>query len=227
MPCFILNEDLKVLTQSAIDSLGDVDLIIIDNASPVGGGYLREVAHTYIRNQNNKGYAVAVNQGLKLCDKSEAVAVINNDIKISKGWQEVATEILEDPLVMSVHFKMIPYNQPFNLGNKTWITGKERWCTNSFFVMRNCGLFDENFLNSYDDWDIHLMMYQAGFKTAYTNKASYQHIDSSTVKLLSEREERNTKNRDYFIKKHGDTPENIWLKMFPDQMNLPYREGFE
>lgn len=227
MPCWLINEDLITLTKSAVESLGEVKLIIIDNGSPIGGGFLREKADIYIRNQTNKGYAIAVNEGLNLVQRTKPVAIANNDIRVSEGWQKVAEEILEDPLVMSVHFKMIPYDEPFNLGNKVWITGKERWCTGSFFVMRNCGLFDENFLNSLDDWDIHLRMYKKGFKTAYTNKAAYQHHDSFTQKLIPQRTENNAKNLEYFVYKHGDTPENIWLKMFPDQMSQNWREGFE
>ncbi len=227
MPCWLVSEELIQLTKNAIESLGDGELIIIDNGSPMGGGMLREAADIYIRNKENLGYAKAVNQGLKLCDKSETVAIVNNDTRVSEGWQKVAIDILEDPLVMSVHFKMIPYDEPFNLGDKVWITGKERWCTNSFFVMRNCGLFDENFLNSYDDWDLHARMYIKGFRTAYTNKAAYQHMYSSTQALIPDRNENDIKNKKYFIKKYEEEPEVMWQKLFPDQMSQDYRKGFE
>ena len=227
MPCWLINEDLVNLTRSAVDSLGKCELIIIDNGSPMGGGMLRDMADVYIRNKENLGYAKAVNQGLKLCGKSESVAIANNDIRVSKGWEDIATEILEDPLVMSVHFRMTPYDEPFNPGDKVWITGKERWCTGSFFVMRNSGLYDENFLNSYDDWDMHLRMYRKGFKTAYTNKAVYQHRDSSTQQFIPDRNANDTGNREYFILKHGGEPEKIWQEMFPEQMNQNWREGFE
>ena len=227
IPCWLITEQLKELTQNTVNSLGETELIIVDNGSPLGGGYLREIADVYIRNKENLGYAKAVNEGLRLCDQGELVAVANNDIRVSEGWQKIAEEIMQDPLVMSVHFKMIPYNEPFSLGDKVWITGKERWCTNSFFVMRNCGLFDENFLNSYDDWDLHYRMYQKGFKTAYTNKASYQHMDSFTQQFVPDRNENDIKNKEYFVKKHGDLPEKLWEKMFPLQMSEDYRGGFE
>ena len=228
IPCWIINEKLIELTRNTVESLGkDVELILIDNGSPMGGGMLRELANVYIRNKENLGYARAVNQGLKLCDKSETVAVVNNDTRISEGWQNVANEILENPLVMSVHFKMIPYEEPFKLGDKVWITGKERWCTNSFFVMRNCGLFDEGFLNSYEDWDIHARMYTKGFKTAYTNKAAYQHLDSFTQQFRPDRNENDKKNKEHFIEKYNEEPEAMWNRLFPDQMNQDYRGGFE
>ena len=227
MPVYNVDERFINLTDLAMLSLRPCDLTIVDNASTIGGGQLREWADTYVRNKTNLGYARAVNQGLKLCDKGELMAVANNDIRVSPGWDEVAKEILEDPLVVSVHFTMIPYEQPFNLGDKVWTTGKERWCTGSFFVMRNWELYDENFLNSYDDWDMHLRMYKAGLRTAYTNRAQYQHMNSFTQVIIPDRERVDGNNRNYFIMKHGDTPENIWTKLFPDQMAQDYQGGFE
>jgi GT2 family glycosyltransferase len=223
MPVYNVDEQFINLTDLAIQSLGKVELIVVDNASPVGGGQLRGCADTYIRNKENLGYAKAVNQGLKLCETGEIVAVANNDIRVSPNWQEIALDILQDQKVGSVHFRMLRYDEPFILGTSVWPSGKERWCTGSFFVMRNKWLFDENFLNSYDDWDIHKRMYDEGYKTAYTNKAQYQHMDSFTQGIIPEREERDKKNREYFIKKHGDEPEKIWMDMFPDQMNQPYK----
>lgn len=227
IPCWLINENLVELTRNAINSLETEELIIIDNGSPVAGGLLRESASIYVRNKENLGYAKAVNQGLKLCDKGEILAVSNNDVRVSEGWEQVAKEIMKDEKIASLHFKMIPYDEPFKLGDKIWISGKERWCTNSFFVMRNSGLFDENFLNSYDDWDLHYRMYQKGFKTAYTNKVAYQHMDSFTQQFIPERKDIDVKNREYFIKKHGDEPEKLWKEMFPEQMSQDYRGGFE
>ena len=99
MPVFILDHETLQLTEAAIESLGDVNLILIDNGSLFGGGKLREWADVYIRNRENLGYAKAVNQGLKLADMM--VAVANNDIIVSPNWKEVAYEALREPGVRS------------------------------------------------------------------------------------------------------------------------------
>jgi GT2 family glycosyltransferase len=226
MPCYNINESLVDLTRDAIYSLKPDHLTIIDNNSSFGAGFMREVADVYIKNKTNLGYAKAVNQGLNIHRFGELMAVANNDIVVSSNWKEVTEEIMKDKNIVSLHFKMVPYNGFLTVGDDVWVTGKERWCTGSFFVMRNYFRFDERFLNSYDDWDIHLRMYQKGYHTAYTNKAVYKHLDSATQVLIPGREEQDRKNRDYFFKKHGDTPENIWMKMFPDQMKQDYRLGF-
>lgn len=223
MPVWSLSEQFINLTDNAVRSLGDVFLTIIDNGSTYGAGQLREWADLYIRNKENLGYAPAVNQGLKLCDKDEIVCISNNDIRVSPGWQEIALDILKDPKVGSVHFRMILYDSPFNLGNEVWASGKERWCTSSFFVVRNIQLYDENYRNSIEDWDFWKRMREAGYTTAYTNKVEYQHLDSFTQQFNPTRAEQDQKNRDHFKEKWGLYPEEDFEKSFPGELAKPWR----
>lgn len=222
LPCYILNDELLQLTKNAVESFGDVNLVVIDNASPLGGGYLRSVADIYIRNTENLGYAKAVNQGIKLTDGLKAIA--NNDVRVSPNWQEVTNEVFtNNPKAYSVHFRMIEYDEPFDYGELTAYQGFERWCSSSFFVIRGDELYDENLLNSYDDYDYWLRIRGKGLKTAYTNKASYQHAHSSTQQLIPEREENNKRNLEYFKLKHGEYPDEQFKKMYPEQMKKDWR----
>ena len=228
IPVYNLNEEGVQLTKNAIYSLGEVELILVDNASTIGGGYLRDQANIYVRNKINLGYAKAVNQGLKLAT-NKLVTIANSDIRVSSNWQDVTQEIFSlTDKIFSLHFKMTDYEAPFNYGDRIWFTGKERWCTGSFFVIDNSKnhLFDENFFNSYDDWDIQLRARQKGWQTVYTNKACYQHNHSFTQKLIPEREENNKRNAEYFKKKHGRWAEEIFAEQFPSQMEEDYYAGF-
>ncbi len=221
MPVWAIDDATINITESAVESLKGHKLIIIDNGSTVGGGKLREWADIYIRNKTNLGYARAVNQGLKLT-LSETVAIANNDIRLPPYWDTVANEIILEG-AGSVHFRMIPYDQPFNPGKDTWIGGKERWCTSSFFVVRAVQLYDEGFLNSYDDWDYWKRFREKGFKQAYTNKAEYQHYDSFTQERRPDRSENDFKNREYFKQKHGDYAEVLFEKEFPGELAKPWK----
>lgn len=220
MPCWIIDEELLLFTKNAVDSFAGHRLIIIDNGSPMGGGWMREVADLYVRNKTNLGYAKAVNQGLAL--GGETVAVANNDIRIPPNWADVAQEILNQG-AGSVHFRMIPYNQPFNPGVDTWLSGKERWCTSSFFVMRNEIFYDDNYQNGVEDWDYWKRFREEVGSTAYTNKAEYQHADSSSTQRLPSHEENQRKNIDYFISKWGTTPEEDFETLYPGQLALPWK----
>ena len=230
MLAYNFNEDLVNLTRQAVYSVkssSEGKLIIVDNASAMGGGMLREEADIYIRNKVNLGYPAAVNQGVYL-SKEPFIAIANNDIRISDNWIEVTQEIMSDPKVGTVHFRMIPYDQPFNHGSDIWTTGKERWCTSSFFVIRREAFqgYDDNYgAGGYDDYSHHYRMRKAGWKMAYTNKAEYQHMDSITYRTMETKEkraERDDRNREYFKKTFGEYPDVQFNKEFPDQIALPY-----
>lgn len=223
MPVWATDQETIELTEQAVLSLKAADrLIIIDNGSTIGGGQLRLWADLYIRNKENLGYARAVNQGLKLA--GDIVAVANNDLRVSPNWKEVAEEILQDQRVGSVHFRMLPYAEAFTSGSDTWLSGKERWCTSSFFVMRNFLLFDETYMNSIEDWDYWLKMrLQYRYFTAYTNKAQYQHKDSHSQEKRPDRDANDIANRKHFEKKWGAQPEDVFERFYPGQLAQPWK----
>lgn len=227
MPCYIVTEQLIELTKNAVDSFGDVQLIIVDNASPIGGGLLRSLADVYVRNNENLGYAKAVNQGLCLAH-DPFIAIANNDVRVSPNWQSVAHEVFVEPNTYSCHFRMTDYDVPFEYGNSVLYEGKERWCTSSFFVIKSSNplLYDEEYLNSYDDWDYWHTVRSMGLKTAYTDKSCYQHLHSTTQQLIPKRSENDKRNHEYFRQKWGEYPEDLFTQLYPDQMETPYWEGF-
>ncbi len=187
-PAWILNEDCLQLTRESLTGMENFPLILVDNASPVGGGFLRSKADVYIRNKVNLGFAKAVNQGIRLA-KTRYVAILSNDVRVSFNWADVAEEVLRgDPSdsTFSVHFRMTDYDVPFVYGNQIAQQGRERWCTAAFFVLdRQKELyFAEDYFNSFEDWDLFYRARHEGYKTAYTDKACYQHKHSFTQKLV-------------------------------------------
>ena len=230
MPCHINRDDLVELTKSAVPTFGEVELIVIDDASPVGGGYLRSIADIYVRNKENLGYGKSVNRGLKLATNS-LVAIANNDIRVSPNWQDVAKNVLGmHPKAYSCHFRMTDYDVPFEYGEQILYEGKERWCHASFFVIDRSKLnllYDEEYVNTYDDWDYFQSVRSKGFKQAYTDIASFQHVHSATIPSLPKHTERNESNRQYFRSKWGAYAEELFERDFPDQVRLDYKSGFD
>ena len=238
MLAYIVNDELYELTRNTLDSfitsekIGDTELIIIDNASQIGADQLLNNCDIYIRNRINLGYPKAVNQGVKLAT-GDFIAIANNDIRVSPNWALVVEEAFRlMPKLGSLHFKMIDYNAPYNLGTGVWDKGRELWCHGSFFVWRRKameqleGPMDEGYcLGGYDDYDWQLRMHQKGWKIAYTNAAGFQHKDSSTLSKLdqTERSERDIKNREYFKKKHSEYPDVIWKQKYPQQFNRGWK----
>lgn len=224
------NDELYELTKNACKTLKADECILIDNASTVGK---IEWGDKRIKNKNNLGYCRAVNQGFKE-STSELIAVCNNDIRVSPNWRVVAEEIFnEDSKVGTMHFKMIPYDEPFNLGYDIWITGKERWCHASFYVIRReaipeGGYFEGYKEGGYDDYDFfHRMRDINGWKQAYTNRAQFQHRDSSTYEALDERDNnraaRDFRNRELYKKRFGEYPDTQFIVKYSEQMSIPYK----
>lgn len=241
MPIWVTKPELFTLTQNAYlslaqtEGLAGTEFVLVDNGSTIGVDQFTKWADIYIRYQGNRGYPDAVNRGL-INGTGDMFCVTNNDIRVSPNWLEVTKEIFKDKEIGSAHFKMIPYDEEIKLGDKIWKTGKERWCTSSFFVIKRealpKNLYDLDYgMGGYDDWDFwHRVRHVNKWKTAYTNKAVYQHKDSSTQNLnrdIRERNESDKGNRDRFKIKFGDYPEDIWTRLYPEQMAANYWEGFE
>lgn len=248
MPVWVKDQELLELTEKAVESFEKAtpgaEVIVVDNGSTFGMDYLREAGSLYIRNKENLGFATAVRQGWLLAS-SNIVATVNNDIKVAPNWLEVVEPILSDPIVGTVHPRMIDYEEPFKYGQTISYRGKERWCTFSFFVLTKDflarlaaaeqgrepypGVMDANYKINSADWDFCHRVRRAGFRQVYTDKTAYQHKHSSTqLKLGDEkREELERLNREYFKNKFGEYPEILFAQEFPDQMKVDYKNGFK
>lgn len=234
MPVWILDDETLRLTEQAIDSLGDVYMVIVDNGSDRGREYLESMADKYIRNDENKGYAIAVNQGLHHVTNEHPdikyIAISNNDIRVSPNWQEVVRELMTDPKIYSLHFRMIPYDELFDYDDFFAKSGRERWCTGSFFVINiesGALFYDEDFKNRYDDWDYFYRVRDTGKYTAYTNKACYQHVGSHTLLKIPDVDGEEKRNSKIFKDKHGEYAETLFTRMYPDQLKIKYEDGFK
>ena len=233
IPCYIKNEELLQLTKNAIHSfreadLPDYELILIDDGSPMGSGYLREEADTYILHGKNCGFIKSVNDGLRVA-RGEYIAVANNDIRVAPNFFEVAKEIFKDKDVLSVHPRMLFYDDPIEYGESTYLEGRERWCQSSFFVLNRGLEFPENYKGTggaYEDWRIWALVRQVGFKTAYTTKTCFQHKDSSTTQVVGEQSKHHKENAELFKKEFGEYPEDYFAKLYPEQMKEDWRSFF-
>lgn len=248
IPCFINDEETLEITKNAVVSCKEsapyAQMVLIDNGSTIGGGYLRSQADVYVRFLGNRGYTYGVNAGLGVAS-GEILAIVNNDIRISPNWYHQVVPILNDRSVATVHLRMTDYDQPFVYGAAVIKSGKERWCQNSCVIttrrflnqmgkLEECsepypGRFDLNFGigGGYDDWDFYFRVRRYG-RTVYTDKACFQHKHSHTLKKLGPNREKVVRqNREYFIEKYGKDAETLFALEFPEQMHIPYWKGFE
>lgn len=235
MPCWFPDVDSTAMniTEQAVESLGDVELVIIDNGSKYGSGWLNQKASVFLRFPENRGYTVAINRGIDLCT-GDVIALVNNDIRVSPFWQEEAKKVLADPEVATVHPKMVDYEAPFGTGEAIIKSGEERRCQNSFVVTTrqfldqfeakeisgvygtgepNPGRFDENYGigGGADDWDFAWRIHRLGGKRCYTDTFAFQHMNSFSLKKLGEERQKIVdQNNKYFISKWEKPKEELF-----------------
>jgi len=185
------------------------EVIIVDNGSNDGSvEYLNENydEFTLIQNQENLGFATAVNQGIK-ASNAEYVFLLNNDTELEvECVSKLLNCIDNDENIFGVSSKMIQ-NQDRNLiddaGDEYTILGytkkvgnnrsKELYknkreifsaCAGAAIYRRNIfdiiGYFDENFFAYMDDVDISYRARIHGFKCVYCPEAVVYHDVSAT-----------------------------------------------
>lgn len=186
------------------------EIIIVDNASSdrsldiIQGKYNNYVK--LIKMQSNKGFSIAVNEGIK---KSihKYVVLLNNDTEVEEDWlKELHNEIKKDEDIFSVCSKMLRFDNRDivdDVGDGYTVLGwatkrgdgkPEKKYTESCEVFSSCagaaiyrrdifekiGYFDENFFAYLEDIDISYRAKIYGFKNYFAAGARVYHIGSAT-----------------------------------------------
>ncbi len=189
------------------------EAVFVDNGSTDGtGAFLDEIARTapervrIIRNPENRGFAVACNQGARE-GAGEVLVFLNNDVVVHAGWLEpLVRELLENPgtgvvgarLVypdgtiqhagVGVNRKGIPYHLFHGLhADDPLVVERRRFLmvTGACMAVRrheflSIGGFDEGFINGHEDVDLCLRYFHGGRDIVYRPDCVATHHESQT-----------------------------------------------
>jgi len=186
------------------------EIIIIDNHSTDHSVSIIKEHYpdtTLILNDENVGFAAAVNQGIK-ASTGEYVILLNNDAFAREGFvRELYACIESDQSIFSVQAKMLRYSQPEiidDAGDELTIFGwaykagdgrpseeynKQRRifsaCAGAAIYRREIfeeiGYFDESFFAYLEDVDIGFRANLHGYKNIFCPTAEVEHIGSATT----------------------------------------------
>ena len=183
-------------TQIAVESiLADKSypfrLIVVDNASSDGTKeWLSSLSDvTYIRLEENQGWVGGANRGLEKA-RSGYVALLNNDIKVSKGWLK--------GLMAHMHPGVGAVGPVSN-----YVMGRQHTSYNDVdpeeeanFLIFFCVLIDrralqkvggtleKTFFNGGDDIDLSIRLKEAGYKLLIARDVFIEHFHSQTFRNL-------------------------------------------
>ena len=191
------------------DCIGEV--IIIDNGSSDASlDYLKNNTFNFplvlIENDENLGFAPAVNQGIKKA-KNDLIFSINNDTEIKKGSIKALVDLIDSADdIFSVQAKMLQYDNKeliddvgdeYNLLGWTKKTGENRpsseyvevkdifsSCAGAAVykksILDEIGLFDDNFFAYMEDVDLAIRSRIHGYRNLLCPDAVVYHIGSAT-----------------------------------------------
>lgn len=89
---------------TVIENTPPCEIIVVDNGSepPIKYGFVHDHEVRIIRNEENKGFPVAVNQGIRSAN-GDTVILLNNDVVVTPNWSEkLATALDEYSIVAPV-----------------------------------------------------------------------------------------------------------------------------
>lgn len=210
----IPNYNGKEFLKECFDSLKaqnvDLKVVVVDNGSSDGSaGFIKNNYPEFnlIINNENKGFAAAVNQGINSTD-TEYVFLMNNDVVLRENCLLNLKECIEKDLnIFAASSKMIQYNDKDKIdnagdeytllgwtnkvgnGKSTELYNEEREifsaCAGASLYRRNVfdeiGCFDENFFAYMEDVDMSYRARIHGYKCMYCPDAQVYHIGSATT----------------------------------------------
>lgn len=171
----LLDDYLKVVFVS-----GANEVIVIDNGSEPP---FECEMFTVIRNNTNRGFSRACNQGLRAA-KSDVVLFLNNDIRPSfdRTWGDELLERVESGILVGAHYRNDAHTMVDGMPNP-YLDG---WCLGGMKQdLIDLGGWDENYAEPsyYGDNDLCLRATSKGFLLMPIDLPIY-HTGNTTSKIL-------------------------------------------
>ncbi len=217
----VVNWNRRDLLREALDSLlrqdypaEAVEIIVVDNGSDDGSAEL--VASRYpqvrlLRNQENRGFCAANNQGIQAASASAYIALLNNDAVADPHWLSAMVELAgKHPEAGMIAAKIVVHDQPEIIdkaGHVIYWDGQNRgrgagerdegqydhteevlWPDGCAALYRRellaeLGGFDEDFFAYADDAELGLRARLAGWTCWYAPGAVVRHRRGATLGL--------------------------------------------
>jgi GT2 family glycosyltransferase len=178
----------------------------------------------------NRGFAASVNRGLARAGHGHDVVVLNNDVFARRGWLESLQHAaygdrvgITGPMLLYPDGRIQAAGTYRNLGAPEWFDHRYRFqrpshgpanvpdtalaVTGACMYLRRAliddiGLFDEGFPMAYEDVDLCVRAWEAGWEVRYEPRSRLTHLESPTRGThVGERERR---SQDHFWSKWGD-----------------------
>lgn len=185
------------VTQECLDAVikntkNEYEIVFIDDGSDDETTAIEMIypIDILIRNKQNRGFAVAVNEGIRQ-SRGEYICIFNNDMIVKKNWDQILIRnleklkkdkygmvtgtLIEPPATVEEFSKTKPDRKGVLMWEKggPWMFKKE--------VFKFTGMFDEQFeFSQYEDSDFLLRMAYAGYRHGRVEECLVYHYSALT-----------------------------------------------
>ena len=242
---------LECLKGLAVDTTAPFELIIIDNASSDETSLLFERVDGvhFVRNTDNLGFVLAVNQAAALA-RGRHLLMLNNDAVPLPGTLAAALQRIEsDAKIGGVGGRILLYNGLLQeAGNIVWRDGSclgygrngdpeapeyrfvrdVDYCSGAFLLVRRelfkrLGGLDEAFVPAYyEEVDFCFSMQEAGYRIVFDPKVVVRHFEFASSSTSASAIELQVKNRGIFRERHL---QSLARRYQPDISNSLFARG--
>lgn len=229
VPCFNgLRYTLECLAAVARHTPPPYEILVVDNGSSDGTAdrVRRLPGVRVIRNKTNRGFAAAINQGMKAA-RGPYLVWLNSDVLVTPGWLErmiacadqapwvaavgPCTDVTVGPQrVAAPAFKndrdLLMFSQAWSLKNERQAEGVQRLTGFCLLLKREAlkqvGYLDERFgVGTYEEFDYCLRLRQAGYDLVVARDVFVRHYGHKSFRSFAAMAEQARLNREIFLDK--------------------------
>ena len=244
IPVFNQLDMTEECIRAVLETTPDCEIIVVDNGSNPAfhWGFVQMQEVKVIRNEENKGFPVAVNQGIRAA-KGDIICLLNNDVIVTPGWADKLTAALDECAIVGPMTNYVAGMQKARVANysnidelndaaREWAqeTGDEVQDVN--FVIGFCMAFWKALVDELGDFDESLWpcsgeeidfcfrAREAGHRVGIVAGCYVHHEGSQTFKAMDADYEAVCKRNDaHLAEKWGKdfwTRQAIEVELYPD-----------
>lgn len=177
------------------------ELVIVETQTD----YFKDLADVYIWEREKTTATVSINRALKSCNK-DWIVLLTNDVIVDEGWLEALFECFKEK---DCGISTLGSTQ-FNHQKENKIEEGNWWSIVLFpsWIFEKVGYFDERFKGVWDDTDLLIRIYKAGYRMYRNFNVIVEHPTESHQYNKQEHRENYNEGQKLFYEKHKDRVPN-------------------
>lgn len=214
VPVLIRTDEQITMTARCLESAQktqqDFELVIVETESR----YFQDSADIHIYEKKKTNATKSINRGFKVAS-GDYVVLLTNDVVLDDRWLECLLDCFNskhDCGLATLATTQLGHAQKDEISEGVWFSVA--------MMQKEYALFDESYVNSWDDTDLIMKMYLKGFKMYRNFNCVVDHLVGQTQYADTLHRVNFEKNRRNFMNKYSDYKNNRMYKILTEGVIL-------